>query len=141
MTRQQAINYLASSGMTDEQIAEVVKAIKRTETHGDLVSRSYLLSEYDRQHKGPAGGARKIIEEAPSAEPEKVCIANITLSEKQIREAVEKAKSGIIQVLPSTEPETCEGCKHLGKWEDEVEYGYPSPCTRCKRRAEDNYER
>lgn len=35
---------------------------------GDMVSRSYLLSEYDRQHQGPPGGARKIIEEAPSAE-------------------------------------------------------------------------
>lgn len=42
---------------------------------------------------------------------------------------------------PSAQPETCEGCKHLGKWENEVEYGYPSPCTRCKRRVEDNYER
>lgn len=31
----------------------------------DLVSRSYLLAEYDRQHQGPPGGARKIIEEAP----------------------------------------------------------------------------
>ena len=36
---------------------------------------------------------------------------------------------------------TCEGCKHLGKWENEVEYGYPSPCTGCKRRAVDRYER
>ena len=32
----------------------------------DYVSRQYLLDEYDRQHKGPPGGARKIIEEAPS---------------------------------------------------------------------------
>lgn len=47
----------------------------------------------------------------------------------------------IVEDLPSTQPETCEGCKHLGKWENEVEYGYPSPCTRCKRRAEDRYER
>lgn len=46
-----------------------------------------------------------------------------------------------IEQLPSAQPETCEGCKHLGKWENEVEYGYPSPCTRCKRRVEDHYER
>ncbi len=32
--------------------------------HGDLVDRNELLAEYDRQHKGPAGGARKIIEQA-----------------------------------------------------------------------------
>ena len=43
--------------------------------------------------------------------------------------------------MPSAEPETCEGCKHLGKWENEVEYGYNSPCTGCKRRVNDNYER
>lgn len=33
--------------------------------HGDLVDRNYLISEYDRQHKGPAGGARRIMEDAP----------------------------------------------------------------------------
>lgn len=43
--------------------------------------------------------------------------------------------------LPSAQPESnCFGCKHVGMWEDEVEYGYPSLCTRCKRRANDNYE-
>ena len=36
---------------------------------GDLVSRKYLLAEYDKQHIGPPGGARKIIEEAPSILP------------------------------------------------------------------------
>lgn len=46
-----------------------------------------------------------------------------------------------IEELPSVQPETCEGCKHLGKWENEVEYGHPSPCTRCKRRVGDHYER
>ena len=35
----------------------------------DLISRSWLLSEYDKRHKGPPGGARKLIEEAPSAQP------------------------------------------------------------------------
>ena len=34
----------------------------------------------------------------------------------------------------------CDRCKHLGKWEDEREYGYPSPCTTCMRIANDNYE-
>ena len=32
----------------------------------DYVSRQYLLNEYDRQHQGPPGGARKIIKEAPA---------------------------------------------------------------------------
>lgn len=34
----------------------------------DYVSRKYLLDEYDRQHQGPPGGARKIIAEAPAAD-------------------------------------------------------------------------
>lgn len=46
----------------------------------------------------------------------------------------------ILRRLPSAQPDSCEGCKHLGKWENEVENGYPSPCTRCKRRVEDHYE-
>ena len=32
--------------------------------HGDLVDRTELLAEYDRQHKGPAGRARRIMEQA-----------------------------------------------------------------------------
>ena len=36
--------------------------------------------------------------------------------------------------------ESCVNCKHKEKWENEIEYGYPSPCTRCKRRCNDNYE-
>jgi hypothetical protein len=43
--------------------------------------------------------------------------------------------------MPSAESKDCEGCKHLGLWENEVEYGYSSPCTFCKRRIKDNYER
>ena len=34
---------------------------------GDLISRQALLAEYDRAHKGPPGGARKLIEAAPDA--------------------------------------------------------------------------
>ena len=32
----------------------------------EYISRQYLLGEYDRQHQGPPGGARKIIAEAPA---------------------------------------------------------------------------
>lgn len=42
---------------------------------------------------------------------------------------------------PENKPLTCEGCVNNGCWENEVEYGYPSPCTGCKRRASDNYAR
>lgn len=54
--------------------------------------------------------ALRTLPDLPSAETEKVCIAKITLSEEQIREAVEKAKSEIVQVLPSAEP------RPKGRW-------------------------
>lgn len=34
----------------------------------DMISRAYVLAEYDRQHKGPPGGARNIMEEAPAVD-------------------------------------------------------------------------
>ena len=43
--------------------------------HGSLVDREELIAEYDRQHVGPPGGARKIMEQATAiikAEPEEV---------------------------------------------------------------------
>ena len=36
----------------------------------DLISRKALLEEYDRLHVGKPGRARKMIEDAPSAQPE-----------------------------------------------------------------------
>ena len=32
----------------------------------DLISRTALLAEYDKHHVGPPGGARKLIEAAPT---------------------------------------------------------------------------
>lgn len=34
----------------------------------DLISRDALLAAYDAAHKGPPGGARKLIEEAPAVD-------------------------------------------------------------------------
>lgn len=45
-------------------IKSVCPLVEVKEPHGDLVDRGELLAEYDRQHKGPAGGARKIMETA-----------------------------------------------------------------------------
>ena len=53
----------------------------------------------------------------------------------------EKLCSEIEDYYTKGEEENCDGCKHSGKWENEVEYGCTSPCTRCKRRVMDNYER
>ena len=57
------------------------------------------------------------------------------------RNNLEVARVDTPTITPPNEPLTCEGCAEIGKWENEYEYGYPSPCTRCKRRAWDNYRR
>ena len=49
-------------------IIEFLESLPSVDVSGDLVSRQYLLDEYDRQHEGPPGGARKIIEEAPAVD-------------------------------------------------------------------------
>lgn len=38
----------------------------------DLISRQALLAEYDRQHVGEPGRARKLIEDAPAVDAEPV---------------------------------------------------------------------
>ena len=43
-----------------------------------------------------------LIELLPSAQPEQVCVANVTLTDEQVKEAVEKAKNAVISVI---EPE------------------------------------
>lgn len=45
----------------------------------------------------------------------------------------------IKEIILSEQKEPCEGCIYNGKYESEVEYGYNSPCTKCKRRCGDNY--
>lgn len=53
-------------------MAKGLKSIrgKRDRLVNDLISRQALLEEYDRLHVGEPGRARKMIEDAPSAQPE-----------------------------------------------------------------------
>ena len=47
------------------------KAYRRIETEvGDIISRSSLLAKYDKEHEGPPGRARKLIEEEPPVHTE-----------------------------------------------------------------------
>lgn len=62
------------------------------------------------------GILRSRIRKLPSAEPKKVCIARINLSEEQVREAVERTKNEIVQMLPSAQPDNqinlCDSCDY-----------------------------
>lgn len=77
MTREQAINYLKSSGMTEEQIKTVMDAF----TCDDCISRTALLEKIDEERKYLLDlkmdgvehilvyHARRIIEDMPAATP------------------------------------------------------------------------
>lgn len=80
-----------------------------------------MKSEYAQGIACGAALAKTYVEQLPSAQPEKVCIAKITLSEEQVREAVEKAKSETVQVFSSAQPEIirCKDCKH---WRQQTNY-------------------
>lgn len=50
----------------------------------------------------------KAIRELPSAQPEQLCVANVTLTDEQVREALEKAKNSVLTVIESE--------RKKGKW-------------------------
>ena len=82
-------------------MSDLISKAEVLETYADLFDvfddspeiRKELCKVYDKINK------------LPYSEPEKVCIANVTFSDEQLREAVEKAKDEIIHVLPSAESE------------------------------------
>ena len=43
--------------------------------------------------------SKMAIEALPSAQPERVCVANVTLTDEQVKEVVEKAKNAVISVI------------------------------------------
>jgi hypothetical protein len=43
----------------------------------EYIDKQALLAEYDRVHAGPAGGARKLIEEAPAADVVPVVLCGV----------------------------------------------------------------
>lgn len=69
----------------------------------------------------------------------KTCIDLLNDISKSVKiNSIEVNENGII--FTKEQKRSCDGCKHLGMWENEIEYGYPYPCLRCVRRAGDNYE-
>jgi len=119
--------------MTEKKIEIFIDGIE--EIFADLRERHVDdsvcgLCEYDGAYIGESGDWYN---ECPGFERDDC----FKLSDKIRKEWTDE----IIKALQSAQQETCEGCKHLGKWENEVEYGFLSPCTCCKRRVDDNYER
>lgn len=68
-----AAGYVGCREFSEDNATVPVALIRRTiellqlqaPADDDMISRSALLAAYDAAHKGPPGGARKLIEEAP----------------------------------------------------------------------------
>ena len=81
---------------------------KRGKRMNDLISRQAAIDALDKRFdKIPMGQTteilklRKDLRKLPSAQPEKVYIATVTLTDGQVKEAVEEAKNAVLSVIKS----------------------------------------
>ena len=56
------------------------------------------------------------------------------------RICVQRLTADALELIKNITNISCKNCKNLNKYENEIELGYNSPCTTCKRRMQDNYE-
>jgi len=141
ITDERAIEHLQSTGWMQNHDREMYESGLREQLADDSGSYDSLIPCEDTISRQAAidavnnafdretllmGFVRSIavraIRDMPSAEPEKVCIARINLSEEQVREAFERAKNETVQVLPPAQKK--------GHWIDE-ETNYL--CSECHR--------
>lgn len=101
----------------------------------DLVERQKVIdailieyntedSDYPTDYQLGLAKAKQIVMELPSAEPEKVCIAKVTITDEQVREIVEKIKHDAPIIIPE---------RKKGKWEAFMAYGKTvrHRCSEC----------
>lgn len=72
----------------------------------DLISRRAAIDALTHKWDGMVTSVFDVLKELPSVQPEKICVATVTLSDEQIREAVDRAKNEVISVL---QPERKKG--------------------------------
>lgn len=111
---------------------------QKGEPMDDLISRQAAINRATKEHDFYRG-AKTISDKArrdellnvmcwlgelPSAQPEPICVAKVTLTDEQVKEAFEKAKGGILTVLDA-QPE-----RKRGKW-IEVNDAYNRISGRC----------
>lgn len=123
----------------------------------DLISRQALLEEYDRLHVGEPGRARKMIEDAPSAQPEKrteertethVCdLIDRQAAIDKLDPLFESLAIDKIKALPSAQPEIirCKDCRYYRQEIDMCDEPYSTAhnvvreddfCSRAERRKQ-----
>lgn len=86
-------------------------------TMGDLIDRQAAIDEikalYEWHDTVTEDRAIDHLKRLPSAQPELMCVAKVTLTDEQVKEAVEKAKCEILTVLDA-QPEIirCKECRY-----------------------------
>ena len=108
----------------------------------ELISRTALLAEYDKHHVGAPGGARKLIEDAPTIDAVPVDKIHFTDLYLDGREAIAVFKFGNQGITLRKKCEDFAPVVH-GRWEFVDDY--TGRCTNCREENgidwenEDNY--
>lgn len=87
----------------------------------DYINRELILAEYDRQHKGPPGGARKIMETYPAADVvARDCYDRVLAENDAMREQLAKigkkpgdSMEGVTRQLHGHWLEEDNGCRQI----------------------------
>lgn len=90
--------------------------------NNDIISRKWLLDEYDRIYKGPPGRARKLIEDAPPIEQKsyKTKLTNIVFEDGTLSKFLYFCCCNC--GVPVTENDSyCRKCGVPLEWEDKGE--------------------
>lgn len=92
---------------------------------------SYISSftAIDRNYYEGLRDAKRLLNDIPSAEPEQICVAKVTLTDEQVKEAFEKAKGEILTVLDA-QPERKKG-KWIERWHDNKHIIGDMACSVC----------
>ena len=64
----------------------------------------------------------------------------VTDGDRQCEDEHRQLAAWLRELQGRRKSDSCEGCKNIGLWENEYEYGVSCPCLRCTRRANDNFE-
>ena len=93
--------------------------------------REYQTYNLDDVYEQGWFDLQKCIEELPSAQPEKICVAKVTMTDEQVKEAFENAKMEILTLHPDLRTgKWIETIKHYK--DDEQEYDYiEENCSEC----------
>ena len=117
ITDEQAILHLQSTGWMQNHDREIYESGLKEQLADDSESYDSLIPYEDDEdtisrqaaidamkdaldpHIVQFVKSKMAIEALPSAQPERVCVANVTLTDEQVKEVVEKAKNAVISVI------------------------------------------